>query len=184
MPNAANSALRQPTRRRSEAIFELAEASESTARRVSRGPFPNARFGEVLQSTTPQAVGPSDPKRRPSADPGNGAAASDARRVGIRPSRGPLLCAARVRRRRCSGDIGEAWPHRLVQPCSAGLGAAQRQRPGSPAGPSRRAKRRRPGRLGWRRGPSRPGRRRRATLPGAQPSRWRPGWPKAGRRGA
>jgi integrase len=60
----------------SDAIFELGEASETTARRSSRGPARNARFGESLQSATPRALGPSGPKRRSSADPGN-ATASD-----------------------------------------------------------------------------------------------------------
>jgi integrase len=62
-----------------EAIVELGEASENTARRLSRGPAPasNARFGEALQSAAPQALGSSGPKRRSSADPGNDAEASD-----------------------------------------------------------------------------------------------------------
>ena len=72
-----------------EAIFKLGEASENTARRLSRGPFPNARFGEDLQSTTPQAVGPSGSERRPSADPGNGAAASDRDGLGSDPAEAP-----------------------------------------------------------------------------------------------
>ena len=44
---------------------------------MSRGPTRNARFGEALQSATPQALGPSGPERRSSADPGNDAEASD-----------------------------------------------------------------------------------------------------------
>jgi integrase len=60
-----------------EAIFGLTEASETAARRLSGGPAPNARFGEDLRSTTPQALGPPGPKRRSSADPGNDAEASD-----------------------------------------------------------------------------------------------------------
>jgi integrase len=80
MPNAAKPGL-EPLLARPEAapeaIFELGEASENTARRLSRGPAPNARFGENLQSATPQALGPSGPKRRSSADPGNDAEASD-----------------------------------------------------------------------------------------------------------
>jgi integrase len=60
-----------------EAIVELGEASETTARRSSRGPARNARFGENLQSATSQALGPSGPKLRSSADPGVDAEASD-----------------------------------------------------------------------------------------------------------
>ena len=80
MPNAAKPG-REPLLARPEAapeaIVELGEASENTARRLSGGPALNARFGEDLQSATPQALGPSGPKRRPSADPGNDAEASD-----------------------------------------------------------------------------------------------------------
>ena len=54
-----------------EAIFGRGEASETAARGLSGGPAPNARFGENLQSATSQALGPSGPKRRSSADPGN-----------------------------------------------------------------------------------------------------------------
>jgi integrase len=60
-----------------EAAFDPAEASENTARRLSRGPARNARFGENVQPAAPQALGPSSPKRRSSTDPGNHAEASD-----------------------------------------------------------------------------------------------------------
>ena len=80
MPNAAKPGL-EPLLARPEAapeaVVELGEASENTARRLSRGPAPNARFGEALQSATPQALGPSSPARPSSADPGNDAEASD-----------------------------------------------------------------------------------------------------------
>jgi integrase len=80
MPNAAKPGL-EPLLARPEAapeaIVELGEASEITARGLSRGPAPNARFGENLQSAPSQALGPSGPKRRASADPGNDAEASD-----------------------------------------------------------------------------------------------------------
>jgi integrase len=60
-----------------ETVGELGEASENTARRPSRGPAPDAWFGEALQSATPQALRRSGPKRGSSADPGNDAEASD-----------------------------------------------------------------------------------------------------------
>ena len=131
-----------------EAPFDSVEASETAARRLSGGPAPNARFGEDLQSATPQALGPSGPKRRASADPGNDAEASDRAGSESELAGAPSSARARVRPRGCSRDLGEAGSHRLVQPCSAARGAASRQGPGSPAGPSRRAKRHRPGRLG------------------------------------
>ena len=123
-----------------------AEASENTARRLSGDPPAlNARLGEDLQSATPQALGPSGPERRPSADPGNGAEASD--RDGSEsdlagaPSSAPPEFAgaaapgtsAKLGRIASFSRAAQAW------------GAAQRQGPGSPAGPSRRAKRPRPG---------------------------------------
>ena len=105
-----------------------------------------------------------------------------------RTRRGPPPLPRPIRRRGCSGDLGDAGPHRLVQPCSAGLGGAQRrQRPGSRGGTQSPRQAPQPGRAGRRRRRPRPGRRRRAIRPGAQSSRRRPGrrvWPKAGRRGA
>jgi integrase len=86
MPNAAKTrpcAPPGPPRGRSGGDLELGEASENTARRLSRGPAPNARFGEALQSATSQALGPSGPERRSSADPRNDAAALD--RAGSEP---------------------------------------------------------------------------------------------------
>ena len=80
MPNPANPGLGPllaPPEAAPEAIVELVEASETMARRSSRGPAPNARFGENPQSATPPALGPSGPGRQSSADPGNGAEASD-----------------------------------------------------------------------------------------------------------
>ena len=61
-----------------EAAFDPAEASEGTAWRL-RGDPPalNAQLGEGVQSGTPGALGRSGGERRPSADPGNGAEASD-----------------------------------------------------------------------------------------------------------
>ena len=52
-------------------------------------PALNARLGEGLQSTTPGALGLSGPKRRPSADPGNGAEASDRDGSGSDPAGAP-----------------------------------------------------------------------------------------------
>jgi integrase len=80
MPNAAKPGLELLLGRPEaapEASGELGEASEATARRLSPGPAADARFGEALQSATPPALGPSGPRRRSSADPGNGAEASD-----------------------------------------------------------------------------------------------------------
>jgi integrase len=86
MPNPAKPGL-EPLLARPEAApearVELGEVSENTARRLRRGPAPNARFGENLPSGTPQALGPSSPRRRSSADPGNDAEASD--RAGSEP---------------------------------------------------------------------------------------------------
>jgi integrase len=80
MPNAAKPGA-EPLLARPEAapaaLVELGEASENTARRLRRGPAPNARFGENLPSGTPQALGPSGPRRRSSADPRNDAEASE-----------------------------------------------------------------------------------------------------------
>jgi integrase len=81
MPNPAKPGL-EPLLDRPEAApeasFELGEASETVAPRLSRGPAAaSARFGENLQSATSQALGPSGPKRRASTDPWNGAAAWD-----------------------------------------------------------------------------------------------------------
>jgi integrase len=59
-------------------MFDRAEASENTVRRSSGDPLPlNARLGAGLQSATPRALELSGRKRRPTADPGNDAAASD-----------------------------------------------------------------------------------------------------------
>jgi integrase len=77
MPNAAKpgpeSLLTHPEAG-PEAALDPAEPSETM---LSGGPAPNVRFGEDQQSSTPQALGPSGPKRRASADPGNDAGASD-----------------------------------------------------------------------------------------------------------
>ena len=137
MPNAAKPGLAPllvHPEAAPEAIVELGEASENTARRLSGGPAPNARFGESLQSATPQALGPSGPERRPSADPGNDAAASDRAGSESELAGAPSSARARVRRRGCSGDLGEAGPHRLVQPCSAARGAHMTPRPRKPGG--------------------------------------------------
>jgi integrase len=86
MPNSAKPGPEPLLARREDApqaIVELGEASETKARRSSRGPARNARFGEALQSATSQGLGPSGPKRRSSADPGADAEASD--RAGSQP---------------------------------------------------------------------------------------------------
>jgi integrase len=79
MPNAAKPGP-EPLLAHQEAApevpFDSVEASE-TASTVERRPRLNARFGEDLQSATPQALGPSLPKRRASADPEDDAVASD-----------------------------------------------------------------------------------------------------------
>jgi integrase len=74
MPNAAKpgrATLLAHPEAAPEAIFGLGEASENTARRLRGGPARDSRFGEDRQSAAPQALGPSGPKRRASADPGN-----------------------------------------------------------------------------------------------------------------
>jgi integrase len=61
-----------------EAASGPAEASGATARRLSgEPPVLNARLRQGLPSGIPKALGPSGGERRPSADPGNGAEASD-----------------------------------------------------------------------------------------------------------
>ena len=105
-----------------QASFELGEASENAARRLSRGPVRDARFGENQQSATPQALGPSGPKRRASTDPGNQASDRDgsesnsagppssappefARAAAAQASAAPGAIAASIR-------AGQAWePH-------------------------------------------------------------------------
>jgi integrase len=81
MPNAAKpgrATLSGPLNDAPEAPFDPDEASENPVRRLSRDPPPfNAWLGEGLQSATPRALGLSGRKRRPSADSGNGAEASD-----------------------------------------------------------------------------------------------------------
>ena len=59
--------------------LQTAEASENAARRARSdvaAPAPLAGLGAGLRSAAPQAPGPSNPKRRSSADPGNRAEAS------------------------------------------------------------------------------------------------------------
>jgi integrase len=80
MPNPAKpgrATLSGPPNGDPEAAFDPAEASENTAQQLRGGPAPIAGFGEDLQSATPRALGPSGPKPRSSADPGNDAEASD-----------------------------------------------------------------------------------------------------------
>ena len=93
MPNAAKpdrATLSGPLNDYREAAFGPAEASESSVRRL-RGDPPALRtwVGEGLQSTAPGAPGLSGRKRRPSADPGNGAEASDRDGSGSDPAGGP-----------------------------------------------------------------------------------------------
>ncbi len=81
MPNAAEpgrASLSDLPNDRPEAASGPAEASENTVRRL-RGdpPVLNARLRQGLPSAIPEAFGPPSGERRPSADPGNGAAASD-----------------------------------------------------------------------------------------------------------
>jgi integrase len=80
MPNAANpgpEADPAPHKPAPEAAFDPAEASENAARSAgsdAAAARPLARLGAGLRA--PQAPGPSDPKRRSSADPGDRAEAS------------------------------------------------------------------------------------------------------------
>jgi integrase len=115
MPNAAKPGL-EPLLARPEAapeaIVELGEASEITARGLSRGPAPNARFGENLQSATSQALGPSGPKRRASADPGNDAEASD--RAGSESERAGAPSSATPEFARAAAAGTSARPGRIA----------------------------------------------------------------------
>jgi hypothetical protein len=78
MPDAAKpgrATLSGPLSDAPEAAAGPVEASEATARRLSSDPPAlDAWLGEDLQSTMPQALEPSGPARRFSADPGNEAA--------------------------------------------------------------------------------------------------------------
>jgi integrase len=104
MPNAAKpgrATLSGPLNVAPEAASGPAEASGATARRSSGDPPAlHARLGQGLPSATPRALGPSGGERRPSADPGNGAEASD--RDGLRsnlagsPSSAPTQVAGAV----------------------------------------------------------------------------------------
>jgi integrase len=75
MPDPAKpgrATLSGPPNDASEAASGPVEASENTARRLSSDPPAlDAWLGEALQSTMPQALEPSGPERRSSADPGN-----------------------------------------------------------------------------------------------------------------
>ena len=106
MPNPAKPGL-EPLLARPEAAPEavvgLGEASENTARRLSRGPAPNARSGENLQLATPQALGPWGPRRRSSADPGNDAGASDRARSESELARAPSPAAPEFARAAATG---------------------------------------------------------------------------------
>ena len=115
MPNPAKPGLEPLLARLEaapEAIVELGEASEITARGLSRGPAPNARFGENLQSATSQALGPSGPKRRASADPGNDAEASD--RAGSESERAGAPSSAAPEFARAAAAGTSARPGRIA----------------------------------------------------------------------
>ena len=82
---AGNSALKAPRKRPEDALAvasDAAEASENAARSApaATAARPLAPVGSALRPAAPQAPGPSDPKRRSSADPGDRpeASASDA----------------------------------------------------------------------------------------------------------
>jgi integrase len=78
---------------------ETAEASENAARSApaeAAAARPLAQLGAALRSAAPQAPGPSDPKRRPSAVPGNGAEASDRDESGSDPVEAPSSAPAEV----------------------------------------------------------------------------------------
>src|ERR1700722_6924094 len=82
MPNAANpgpEAVPAPHKPAPEAAFDPAEASENAepapAGRAAPPPL-LPPLGAGLRSIPPQAPEPSEPKRRPSANPGNRAEAS------------------------------------------------------------------------------------------------------------
>jgi integrase len=88
-----------------EAAFDPAEASENTVRRLSGvSPALNAGLGEDRQSTTPQALEPSGPERRSSADLGN--EASD--RAGSEPERATAPSSARAASPGTSAKLGRA----------------------------------------------------------------------------
>ena len=168
MPNAAKPGL-EPLLARLEAALqasvELGEASENTGATLE-GPPPalNDRFGEDLQSATPQALRPSGPKRRSSADPGN-----EASRAGSEPklAGAPSPAAPEFARAAAAGTSAKLSRLASFSRAAHAEGARLRQGPGTPAGPSRRAKRHRPGRLYWRRRRPRPGRRCRAIRSGS-----------------
>ena len=112
--------------------WEIAEASENAARSArsdAAAPRPLARLGAGLRSAAIQAAGPSDPKRRSFADPGNRAEASAERRVGVRLGGGPLPCPARVPRAPPRRRPRESWAT-SPQRAAAGLGAGGAPRQG------------------------------------------------------
>jgi hypothetical protein len=166
-----------------EATFDVSEASETAARRLSGGPAPNARFGEHLQSTTPQALGPSGPKRRSSADSGNDAEASD--RAGSKfdlagaPSSAPPEFA-RAAAAGTSETLGRiASLSRAAQPGAPHYARAPEARRDQVAAPGATA---RAAGLAPRAAPPRSALARHPTRSAVFTKR--PGWPKAGRRGA
>jgi integrase len=81
MPDPAKpgrATLSGPANDAPEAAAGPAEASGTITRRSSGDPPAlNARLGQSLQSAIPEALGPLGGERRPSAEPGNGAEASD-----------------------------------------------------------------------------------------------------------
>jgi integrase len=124
-----------------EAAFDRAEASETAARRLRGGPAPNARFGENLQSATPQALGPSGPKRPSFADPGNDVEASD--RAGSKSEPAGALSSAppEFARAATSAKLGRiASFSRAAQPGWPHYAKAPEARPNQVAAPSATAR--------------------------------------------
>ena len=95
MPNARNFGPVGASERPEDALAvasDAAEASENLVRAASLSegsPAPLALFGVGLRSAALEAPGPSDPKRRSSADPGNRAAASAGDASGSAAARAP-----------------------------------------------------------------------------------------------
>ena len=120
---------------------------------MSRGPAPNAPSGEGLQSATPQALGPSGPERRSSADPGNDAGASDRAGSGSELAGAPSSAAPEFAGAAAAGTSAKLGHIASFEPCSAAPGAphdakapeARRDQVAAPSAAARAA-------LGWRRG--------------------------------
>jgi integrase len=103
-----------------EAASGPAEASETSARRLSRGPAPNAGVGGYRKSAPSQALGLSGPKRRSSSDPGNDAEASDRAGSESNLAGAPASAAPELARAAAAGTPAKLGPiasdHRAARP--------------------------------------------------------------------